>query len=124
MDYLPLCTGLFYESSKVLVLSPQYGKIVNSNRVTRDVDMAMYRGRGLKMFFKPPFKISFWLSYVFMITILPVTFISVYDSTSFKDWIFVLRGHKKVFDGMTSFQMYFNPIFLQVLLKLSLSPWW
>ena len=46
-----------------------------------------------------------------MITIHPVTFISVYDPTSFKDWIFILGGHKKVFDGMTSFQMYFNPIF-------------
>ena len=46
-----------------------------------------------------------------MITIHPVTFISVYDPTSFKDWIFILGGHKKVFDGMTFFQMYFNPIF-------------
>ena len=58
MDYLPLCKGLFYESSEVLVLSPQDGKIVNSDRVTRDVDMVMYRGRDLEMFFKPLLKIS------------------------------------------------------------------
>ena len=56
-----------------------------------------------------------------MITVHHVTFKSVYDPTSFKDWILILGGHKKVFDGMTSFQMYFNPIFLQILLKPSLS---
>ena len=33
-------------------------KIVNSDRMTRDVDMVMYGGRGLEMFFKPLFKIS------------------------------------------------------------------
>ena len=54
----PYVQGLFYESSEVLVLSPQDGKIVNSDRVTRGVNMVMYRGRGLKMFFKPLFKIS------------------------------------------------------------------
>ena len=30
----------------------------------------------------------------------------------FEEWIFVFWGHKKVFDGMTSFKMYINPIFL------------
>ena len=54
----PYVQGLFYKSSEVLVLSPQDGKIVNSDRVARDVDMVMYRGRGLEMFFKPLFKIS------------------------------------------------------------------
>ena len=33
-----------------------------------------------------------------MITIYPATFESVYDPFSFKDWVFILRGHKKVFD--------------------------
>ena len=107
----PYVQGLFYESSEVLVLSPQDGKVVNCDSMTRDVDMVMYRGRGLEMFFKPLFKIPCWLPYVFMITIYPATFESVYDPTSFKDWVFVLRGHKKVFDGMTSLQMHFNPIF-------------
>ena len=80
--------------------------------MTRDVDMVMYRGRGLKMFFEPIFKISGWLSYIFMITVNPATFESVYDPTSFKDWVFILGGHQEVFDGMTSFQMHFNAIFL------------
>ena len=60
--YLPMFLSrdglLFYESSEVLVLSPQDGKTVNSDRVIRDVDIIMYRGRGLEMFFKPLFKIS------------------------------------------------------------------
>ena len=47
-----------------------------------------------------------------MITVNPATFESVYDPTSFKDWVFILRGHQEVFDGMTSFQMHFNAIFL------------
>ena len=102
-------------------LSPVW-KIVNSNRVTRDVNMVMYRGRHLEMFFKPLFKISCSLTYVFMTTIHPVTFISVYDPTSFKDWIFILRAHKKVVDGMTSFQMYFNPIFFESSLEALTQP--
>ena len=28
------------------------------------------------------------------------------------DWIFILWSHEEVFDGMTSFKMYFYPIFL------------
>ena len=45
------------------------------------------------------------------ITVNPVTFESVYDPTSFKVWVFILRGHQEIFDGMTSFQMHFNAIF-------------
>ena len=79
--------------------------------MTRDVDMIMYGGRGLEMFLEPVFKISGWFSYIFMITVIPATFESVYDPTSFKDWVFILRGHQEVFDGMTSFQMHLNAIF-------------
>ena len=113
--YLPIFLfrdGLFDSSHEVLVLSPQYGKIVNSNSMTRGVKVVMYRGRGLEMFFKPLFKISCWLSYIYIITIHPVTFISIYDSTFFKDWIFFLWSHEEVFDGMTYFKMYLYPIFL------------
>ena len=46
-----------------------------------------------------------------MITVNPATFESVYDPTSFKDWVFILGSHQEVFDGMTSFQMHFNAIF-------------
>ena len=30
----------------------------------------------------------------------------------FEEWLFVFWGHQKVFDGVTSFKMYFNPILL------------
>ena len=67
--YLPMFLfrdGLFtltYRASfmslvKFLSSLPNMEKIVNSDRVTRDVDMVMYRGRALEMFFKPLFKIS------------------------------------------------------------------
>ena len=41
---------------------------------------------------------------------------------SFEDWIFILRGHKKVFDGMTSLQMHFNPIFFASSLEALTQP--
>ena len=78
--------------------------------MTRDVKMVMYGGWGLKMFLVPLFKIPCWLSNILLIIIHPVTLISVYVPTFLEEWIFVFGGHKKVFDGMTSFDMYFNPI--------------
>ena len=50
--------------------------------------------------------------------------LNLYMTPLFKDWIFILRGHTEVLDGGSSFQVHFYAIFLQVLLKLSLSPWW
>ena len=47
-----------------------------------------------------------------MITVNPATFESVYDPTSFKDRVFILRGHQVVLDGVTTLQMHFNAIFL------------
>ena len=121
--YLPMFLfrdGLFtlmYRASFMVLMRfwcsvPSKEKIVNSDSMTRDVEVIMYRGRGFQMFFKPLFKISCWLSNVSIITIHPVTFISIYDSTFFKDWIFILWSHEEVFECMTSFKMYFNPIFL------------
>ena len=43
---------------EVLVLSPQYGEVVNGDIMTRDVEMVIYGGWGLEMFFVPLFKIS------------------------------------------------------------------
>ena len=44
MDYWPLCIGLLIWSLRGLVLSPQYGKVVNSDIMTRDVMMVIYGG--------------------------------------------------------------------------------
>ena len=42
--------------------------------------------------------------------------------TFFRDWIFILWRHEEVFDGMTSFKMYFNPIFLASSLEAFTQP--
>ena len=44
----PYIQGLFDGPHEVLVISPQYGKIVNTDRMTRGVNMVMYRGRALR----------------------------------------------------------------------------
>ena len=41
-----------------------------------------------------------------------VAFESVYDPTSCKNWIFILRDHKEVLDGRSSFEVHFYAIFL------------
>ena len=48
----------FMVLKEVLVLSPQYGKIVNSDIMTRDVMMVIYGRWGLEMFLQPLFQIS------------------------------------------------------------------
>ena len=64
------------------------------------------------MFLKPLPKISSWLPNIHFITLHPVAFKSVYDPTSFKDWIFILRSHKGVLDGRSSLLVHFYVIFL------------
>ena len=123
MDCWPLCTGpLWWFSWGFGPLSHQYGKIGNSDSMTRGDKVVMYRGRGIDMFLKALFKISCWLFYIFLIRIHPVTFISIYDPTFFKDWIFILWSHEEVFDSMTSFEMYFYPIFLASSLEALTQP--
>lgn len=50
--------GFFNGSQKAMIFSPQDGKVVNSDIMTRDVNMVMYGGWGLEMFLVPFFKIS------------------------------------------------------------------
>ena len=38
--------------------------------------------------------------------------LNLYMTHFFADWVFVLWGHEVVFDGMTTFQVYINPILL------------
>ena len=49
--------GFFYCSQEVMILSPQDGKVVNGDIMSRDVNMVMYGGWGLQMFLVPLFKI-------------------------------------------------------------------
>ena len=73
----------FYPSAEVLVFPPHYTKILYGNIMTSDVKVVIDGGRCLEMFFEPLSKCSRGLSNVFLITLHPVTFVSVYDSTFF-----------------------------------------
>ena len=63
------------------------------------------------MFLEPFSKSSRGLSNIFLITVHPVTMITVDDSTLFLDWIFVLGRHQEVLDGSASFTMHLHPKF-------------
>ena len=54
------------------------------------------------MFLEPLSKSSRGLSNILLITVHPVTMITVDDSTLFLDWIFVLWRHQEVLDGSAS----------------------
>ena len=51
-------------------------------------------------------KCSGWLSYIFIITFHPVTFISVDDTTLLWDAIFILGSHKEASDSIHSFKVH------------------
>ena len=115
----PCVQGFFYGPQEVLVLSPQYGKIVNSDFMTRDVMMVIYGRWGLEMFFQPLFKIPSWLTNILIITINPVTLIPVNDPTCFVYWVFVLWGHEVVLDN----NIFDRGDWLQLLILLATVQW-
>ena len=69
------------------------------------------------MFFEPFFKSSWGLSNVVFITLHPVTFVSVDDSTFLLYRIFIFGSHQEVLDGSASFEVHFHPIFAANLLN-------
>ena len=78
--------------------------------MTSGVKVVKYGGGGLLVFFEPLTKGSRGLSYIFLITLHPATFVTVDDPTLLHHRIIVLWGHQEVFDGGTSFEVYLNPI--------------
>ena len=61
------------------------------------------------MFLEPFTKSSWGLSNKFLITICPVTLVSVDDSTLLLDWVFVYGSHQEVLDGGASFKVHLYP---------------
>ena len=80
--------------------------------MTSGVMMVKYGGWGLLMFFEPLSKGSGGLPYIFLITLHPVTFVPIDDSTLFHKRIFVLGSHQEAFDGISSFEVHLYSIFL------------
>ena len=67
--------------------------------------------RGLLVFLGPLSKCSWRLSNILFITLHPVTFVSIYDSTFLEDGIFVLGSQKEVYDGLASSKVHLYPMF-------------
>ena len=118
----PYVQSFLDSSHEVLVPSPHNTKILNSDIVTSDVVMVKYWGGGLEVFLEPLSKSSWGLSNVFLITLHPVTFVSIYDSTSLLDRILIFGSHKEVFDGGTSFKVHLHPMITVHLLEAFTEP--
>ena len=80
--------------------------------MTSDVIMVIYCGWDLLTFLEPLSKCSGGFSYLFFITLYPVTFISVDDSTFHQHRIFVLWKHQEVSDGVASFKIDLHYMFI------------
>ena len=74
--------------------------------MTSGVKMVKYGGGGLLVFSEPLTKGSRGLSYIFLITLHPATFITVDDPTLLHHRILIFGGHWKVLDGSTSLEVY------------------
>ena len=118
----PYVQSLFYCSSLVQVLPPNNFEIDDGNTVTTDVTVVIYGRGGFQMFIEPFSKSSWGLSNIFLITIHPVTMISVDDSTLFLDWISVFVSHQDVLDNDASLAIHLYPKLSANVLMLSLRP--
>ena len=74
------------------------------------------------MFLEPLSKCSRGLSYIFLITLHPTTFVAVDDPTLLQDRIFVLWGHQEVFDGCASSEVNLYPTVVTFLLHTLTQP--
>ena len=79
-------------------------------------------GMGPLMFLEPLSKSSEVFPYIFLITLHPVTFVPIDDSTLFHERIFVLGSHQEALDGIASFKIYLNSIFLACSLEAFTQP--
>ena len=82
-----------------------------------------WKGRCLLMFFESLSKCSWEFSNIFLITIHPITLVSVNDSTLLLDRVLIFWSHQEVLDGMASSKVdlhsMFAAYFLQALIFLS-----
>ena len=107
----PYVYCFFDSSDQVLVLPPCNAEVLNGGIMTNDAKMVIYWEGGLQVFSQPLSKSSWWLPYIFIITVYPVAFVSVDDATFLCDRIFMFRSHQEAFEGITSLVMYLYPMF-------------
>ena len=70
---------------------------------------------------------TFWQKFclipnIFFYTVCSVTLVSVNHPTLLEDGVFDLRVSQEILDDTASFEMLFNPCFLQMFLQFSLMP--
>ena len=70
--------------------------------------MVKYGGGGLLVFFEPLTKGSRGLSYIFIFTLHPSTFITVDDPTLLHHGVLIFRVHQEVLDGSPSLEVYLH----------------
>ena len=121
MDYSPLCKLLFGSSDQVLVLPPHNAEAVNGGTMTSDGKMVIYCGGGLQMFSETLSKSSWWSPYIFIITVHPITPVSVDDGTLLCDGIFTLGVIRRLSIILPPLQYTFTPCFLHTFYMPSLS---
>ena len=73
----------FCPSAEVLVFPPHNAEIFYGNIMTSDAKVVIDGGRCLEMFFEPLTKCYRGFTNVFLITLNPLSLVSVYDSTFF-----------------------------------------
>ena len=118
----PYVYCFFDSSDQVLVLPSHNTEVVSGGVMTSDVKVVTYWGGGLQVFPKSLSKHSWWLPYIFIITLHPFAFVCVDDATLLCDGILIFRSHQEAFDGITSFTIYLYPMFSAYLFRLSFSP--
>ena len=101
---------------------PHYFKIFYTDFVTSGVIVVKYGEWGLLKFLEPLSKGFGGFPYIFLITLHPVTFVPIDDSTLFHKRIFVLGSHQEAFDGIASFKIYLHSIFLACSLEAFTQP--
>ena len=112
----------FYCSVEVLVFPPHYTKVIYGDIVTSGVKIVIYWGRCLLMFLEPFSKCSWGLSNVFLITIHPVTFVSINDPSPLLNWILIFWSHQEVLDGVASFKADLHSMFTAHFLQALTQP--
>ena len=114
----------FYCSFEVLILPSHYTEVSYVGVVTRGVGVVKYQRGCLLMFLEPLTKHPWGFSNVFLITVHPITPVSVDDPTFLHNWIFVLGDHQEVLDGIASFKIDLHSMsaayFLQALTQTSM----
>ena len=81
----PNVYSFFDQPNIVVLLSPHYGEIINSGVMTCDGSVVMYGGGVFQMLFKPFTKGSGWFSYILILTLHPITLVSIDDATFLSD---------------------------------------